>query len=161
MKRKKLWLKILGFQKSCKHWKMVRPEVDGKLNLEILNIWSSLQLRNLEVDEDEGTFACIVLIKRETCLIVWLGSVLRDVVNTYKLLERKPAKVRQQVRWDGGCYRHRLRGDVCRRVADNWLGDCILWKKIIHLKCVYRISGKRACCELLCVCNVIVWAGYS
>ena len=47
---------------------------------------------------------CVVDVKCRTGLIIWLGSVLWDVVNI--ILEGKSAEVRNSVRWSGRFKEH-------------------------------------------------------
>jgi hypothetical protein len=42
-----------------------------------------------------------VVVKCRTDPIIWLGSVLWDVVNTHRIVEGKPAEARHSVRWNG------------------------------------------------------------
>ena len=49
---------------------------------------------------------CVVVVKCRTGSIIWLGSVLWDVVSRHRIVEGKPAEVRQSVRWNGRFKEH-------------------------------------------------------
>lgn len=69
----------------------------------------------------------VVVVKSRTDPIIWLGSVLWDVVDTHKVVEGKPAEMRDSVRWNGRFKEH-VEADVmymewgcvvCSRTAGN------------------------------------------